>query len=81
MKLALWEHPGGVLEVQIPNFWQEVRTVNENLHQAITVAFPKPVDQNEIQPYTPKSGDPLLTNFRLLLKKTLIFLQMLSPLG
>lgn len=81
MELAPWEQPGGDLEVQIPNFWQEARTLDKNLHQAITVAFPKPVDQNEIQPCTPKSDDPFLINFRLFLKKTLIFLQMLSPLG
>lgn len=28
MKLAPWEHPGGDLEMQIPDFWQEVRTLD-----------------------------------------------------
>lgn len=29
MKLAPWKHPGGDLEVQIPDFWQEVGTLDE----------------------------------------------------
>lgn len=27
--IAPWEHPGGDLEVQIPDFWQEVGTLDE----------------------------------------------------
>ena len=57
MKVAPWEHSGRVLVEQNPTFWQEARTLIENLHWAMTVAFPKLIDWNEMQPYTQKSDD------------------------
>ena len=44
MKLAQWEPPGRDEKIK-----QEATALPKNIHQAITIAFPKPVDGNRIQ--------------------------------
>lgn len=59
MKLAQWEHPEMDLEKQTHNFWQNAKTFARDLHQAITVVFPKTVDWNKIQACSQKSDEPV----------------------
>lgn len=62
MKTAEKEHPEGDFEKQILNFCQDGRALTGNLHQAVTIAFPKPAASNRIQACSQKS-DELVNNY------------------